>query len=548
MGIKTLYLKIAKRFSQECFTFDVPERVDDYIIEFTAYGVADELGDMFEVLSEDEFDDLVIDTVVDDLIKQVALIKPHKSLYIATDGVAPRCKMQLQRERRHKRIFERECEKRFCSNYKEKWNTIRKLWVGSPFKNKLDKAVKDAIVAGKFSRERLKIYFSPSTRDGEGEHKMINFLKTRPNTNRICVGSEDGDLFPLLFSVLGSKQYITLERGVSENDSTMISPEFDGKERVFININSLFQKIRMSMRLRSSITTDRFINDYIFLLSMNGNDFVKPLPFARTSFKGVDFNILDSYKNTINRSGVSLLNTSYQGGKLRIKVTEYVLKNIFADLADIEEKCMLKKHEIVKTRAREPTDGKSEENTLLHTPINNPVHPLYSEYGNRFDGIDYTQSYSVWRDQYYKVNFNCGKVADDFLADVCEDYLESLLFTQYYYMNSVPNWRWKRRYDASPLPSDIHYVLQKKLVKINKITFEETKPHKWYEQAAMTIPKHFYDSLLKKFHSLPTEFEDFFVDNIELNIVNNKKLIYADVNLPWIDDDVFMKRVNELIE
>jgi 5'-3' exonuclease len=279
---------------------------------------------------------------------------------------------------------------------------------------------------------------------------------------------------------------------------------------------------------------------------MNGNDFVKPLPFARASFRGVDYSILDSYRNNINRSGVSLLNTTYQNGKLRIKITESFLKNIFADLARIEGKCMLKKHEIIELRARESLDGKSEESILYHTPINNPLHPLYSEYGNHFNKIDYTKPYSVWKNQYYVENFGCTEVTQEFIIDVCRDYLESLLFTQYYYMNNVPHWRWKRKYNVAPLPSDIHYVLQRKFIKVNKITFEESQPLKWYEAIALAVPKHFYDSLPEQLQSLPTEFEEFFVDDVKINTLNNQKLIYADVDLPKIDDEVFLKRVNEL--
>ena len=195
---------------------------------------------------------------LDRIVKEVA--KPRELMYIAIDGVAPRAKLNQQRARRYRSAQEGEIEKtvydahqqsiendeadnrsgtltidggseggvrevepgRFAGKFETKQATEEKalspdgevmelfhsnfITPGSPFFQRctafLEEFLRDKLTNDP-DWKHLQIIFSGPNTPGEGEHKIMQFLreqKARPDYNpnlRHCIMGQDGDLIML---------------------------------------------------------------------------------------------------------------------------------------------------------------------------------------------------------------------------------------------------------------------------------------------------------------------------------------------------------------
>lgn len=139
------------------------------------------------------------------------IIKPEKVFFMAVDGVAPRAKMNQQRGRRFRSAKEAEDnirkaiekgqilpkEERFDSNC---------ITPGTPFMVRLHEQLKFFVnykISTDLAWQGLKIYLSGHETPGEGEHKIMEFIRSEkirpdydPNT-RHCLYGLDADLIML---------------------------------------------------------------------------------------------------------------------------------------------------------------------------------------------------------------------------------------------------------------------------------------------------------------------------------------------------------------
>lgn len=77
----------------------------------------------FKTIKEDETE-LICKNVFFKIDEYVNVIKPTQNLFIAFDGVAPVAKLDQQRERRHKSLFQTKISRSIYKNTKvDPWNT-----------------------------------------------------------------------------------------------------------------------------------------------------------------------------------------------------------------------------------------------------------------------------------------------------------------------------------------------------------------------------------------------------------------------------------------
>jgi 5'-3' exoribonuclease 2 len=128
----------------------------------------------------------------------VNMVRPRKLLMIAVDGVAPRAKMNQQRSRRFRSAQEAaekdaeaaEFHRRMVANGErvEDGQKLKKTWdsnsitPGTPFMDLLAASLR-YWVSYKLSTdpawEKLKVVISDATVPGEGEHKIMNFVRSQ---------------------------------------------------------------------------------------------------------------------------------------------------------------------------------------------------------------------------------------------------------------------------------------------------------------------------------------------------------------------------------
>lgn len=172
-----------------------------------------------ELLEQPPSEEVMFECIFDYIDRLFYLVRPRKLLFLAIDGVAPRAKMNQQRSRRFKSAaeadFEAETYEKVAAEFakknikvppkEERWDS-NVITPGTPFMHELSKRIV------KFIDDRRRIYdswarihiiYSDGNTPGEGEHKIMNFIRNQrhspdydPNTRHVLHGM-DADLIML---------------------------------------------------------------------------------------------------------------------------------------------------------------------------------------------------------------------------------------------------------------------------------------------------------------------------------------------------------------
>ncbi|KAI9041135.1 5'-3' exoribonuclease 2 [Aspergillus affinis] len=279
----------------------------------------------------------------------VNMVRPRKLLMIAMDGVAPRAKMNEQRGRRFRsaREYKENSKKKEdlqkllakqqgkkISDEVIKEQVIQKTWdsnvitPGTPFMDILAASLRYWI-AYKLntdpSWEKMKIIISDATVPGEGEHKIMEFVRSQraspehnPNTRHVMYGL-DADLIMLglathephfrilredvfhqeskpqtcgLCGQAGHKAEKCVGRAMKDNG------ELDEKQNetrpkpfIWLHVSVLRDYLTVELHVPQQpfpFDLERALDDWIFMCFFVGNDFLRQLPCLDVRENGVD--------------------------------------------------------------------------------------------------------------------------------------------------------------------------------------------------------------------------------------------------------------------
>ncbi|CAC35856.3 5'-3' exoribonuclease 1 [Caenorhabditis elegans] len=234
------------------------------------------------------------------------LIRPQKVFFMAVDGVAPRAKMNQQRARRfmsartaHTQLAKAlengeimPSEARFDSNC---------ITPGTYFMTRLHQKLDDWIKTKSATDSRWqgrKIILSGHNVPGEGEHKIMDFIRTEragssydPNT-RHCMYGLDADLIMLgivshepHFSLLREEVTFNTRPRKNDNKATKKPKRTDSDVKKFhlLHLSLLreylaweFADVKDSLPFEYEM--ERIVDDWILLGLLVGNDFLPHLP------------------------------------------------------------------------------------------------------------------------------------------------------------------------------------------------------------------------------------------------------------------------------
>ncbi|EAW07457.1 5'-_3' exoribonculease Dhp1 [Aspergillus clavatus NRRL 1] len=278
----------------------------------------------------------------------VNMVRPRKVLMIAVDGVAPRAKMNQQRARR----FRSAQEAREADEKKEEFRkmlakqngnkadqelheeVIQKTWdsnvitPGTPFMDILAASLRYWI-AYKLNTdpawEKLKIIISDATVPGEGEHKIMEFVRSQraapehdPNTRHVIYGL-DADLIMLglathepHFRVLREDVFFQESRPRTCNlcgqpghkaeecrgQAKEKNGEFDEKQKgsslkpfIWLHVSVLREYLAAELYVPQQpfpFDLERALDDWVFMCFFVGNDFLPHLPSLDIRENGID--------------------------------------------------------------------------------------------------------------------------------------------------------------------------------------------------------------------------------------------------------------------
>ncbi|KAJ2450211.1 exonuclease II Exo2 [Coemansia sp. RSA 2336] len=208
---------------------------------------------------------------IDDIVKQV---QPQQLLFLSIDGVPPRLKERLQRERRARpqpAAPETWTDPAFSAYF---------VTPGTKWMRQLESRICEYITEKRRNDHvwrNLQVVFSGCRDPGEGEQKIIEFIRQRrKQQHRHIVWSNDADTVLLALSAHASSVTIVSER-LRGSSSTYSIVDVDELRQL------IFQRYAPQTEPSALQDIERIVDDLVFMTFFVGNDFVPPLSPAGTS-------------------------------------------------------------------------------------------------------------------------------------------------------------------------------------------------------------------------------------------------------------------------
>ena len=390
-------------------------------------------------------EDEMITKILSDITKLIEYTGVKKLVYIAIDGIAPKGKMKQQRQRRFKSALER----KYSSD--NSWNT-NAISPGTYFMSKLNEALNAFIKTLK-----IKTILSDSDERGEGEHKILHYIKTNDLNNKICIYGLDADL--IMLSLVSGKEDIVLLR-----ERTEYNIEKTENDYIYLKIDPLKDHIIQSLDIQGS-NKEQIINDYIFICFLLGNDFMNHVPSLNLRYGGHDL-LLRIYSELQKRyQGYFQLIDHKQPDLLHMTFFKEFIQEI-----SLKEKETMRKIFLIRDRQSKK--------------IHNEYHNDFQIFKNQVkDNLSLEDIYKFQRDslsdkdhpgngkkmiENLPILYSFGERKEynemKYSDKLCKDYMKSLLWTTHYYFDKCCDWRFSTEYNEAPLTEHLfRYITDHKV-------------------------------------------------------------------------------------
>lgn len=452
---------------------------------------------------------------------------PSKLLYISIDGVAPRAKMEQQRKRRYRSYKEKQMKNAIYNKYGENiymtWDSTA-ITPGTIFMTKLSQYLQKNMCA--LLDNKAHIILSDTCRPGEGEHKIVQYIKNNCSDEDIhSIYGLDADLI-MLALCLDSKVYLLREAvqfGKIDTETLLFMsiPEF--KEALFSEISRNIDCTDFELDKQS------LINDYVFLCFLIGNDFLPKMITLDIDHNSIT-DLINIYINLLNIRKKYLVQNLIINYSFLQQILSCLYNKEDKYLAEIQRKYTNKK---VYSNNRYSSQCEKEIENLKYYPITNKISPFrYSDEG--------------WRESYYKYYFNIIKVnsSKENISQICSTYVEGLQWNVKYYFDKCPSWKWFYPYRAAPILRDLCQYFNNRIYEVD---FGISEPYNPIEQLCLVIPKYSSHLLPENISKLlmsdnPT-IALYYPDKYNLDLLNNYWFHECDPILPILNDGEVLDEV-----
>ena len=476
MGIPSYFSHIAKNHTdiiQKLCKFK--KNIDNLYLDSNSI-----IYDCFRILSKDyekykndmDFETKLNNAVCLKIDEYINHICPTKRVFIAFDGVAPVAKLEQQRNRRYK--------SNLLANIRKQLGDEEKMWdktaitPGTAFMTNLNNYIKKYYLNQEKKYKLDKFIISGSDENGEGEHKLFQYIRENKNyhskTVTIIYGL-DADLIMLCLNHLPISKQIYLYRETPEFAKSL-NRDLEPNQSYLMHIPSLAERIVFEMNGHRSANTRQQVNrlyDYIFLCFFLGNDFLPHFPSVNIRNSGIHI-MMSAYQNTIGKTNYNLTDGKKIYWKNVKKLVEYLSKQEYNNI--IDEYTKREKYE-KRHIAANTLDEKMDK--LMTIPQKNRelekfINPRAKD----------------WETRYYKALFDID-ITNEWRQKICVNYLEGLEWTLFYYNSNCRDWRWSYNYHYPPLWTDLlKYVPNWETIMIEKNNNVSVSP---LVQLSYVLPK-----------------------------------------------------------
>jgi 5'-3' exonuclease len=539
---------------------------------------------------------------------------PTNLIYVAVDGPAPRAKMMQQRYRRCKSIKDNqmrsEIKQRHDVDDGNFWSNTS-LTPGTNLMAKIKKRLEEFLSSKKSEWQttlsspydsKLDIVFSSAQAAGEGEHKIMHYIKANSGTETETEGSEssstipydanlvvyglDADIFFLTMALERPHIHLMRERrefrarhlnqdGFAycsiDNLKDVIVDLMIEKSNGDIDMNKILDKTIISstdaIKIEKNIKK-QMIRDFIFICYLLGNDFLPHIPS------------LDIY------DGGLLELVSHYGKLYRdIEVGKYpqiiVLPSkgesegatINMDTFNILLQHMAKKeHERLYRMVKKWRRGKYAPSSMTAYELDVWKWENLADLDRRYevDPVRLGEGKDAKNGNHYKARYYVHHFKSYFPATsddtdetkiiaarlmkcrpvICQEYLNGLRWVAKYYFTGIPSWNWHYPYHHAPLLSDLSFCLDRGIMK--QTTFDvKSKPLLPLTQLISVIPPYSRFLLPKAFRSLLDpggDLAQYCPDEFNIDYLYCHREYLGVPLLPNIPEDTIQTIVNDRIK
>lgn len=468
------------------------------------------------------------------MIKNIVIIvNPKKVLYIAIDGPAPLAKQAQQRQRRFVSALESSSTDPLTG-----WESTC-ITPGTIFMFELTKYMHYMIrkemssSSGKGLWAKLDVLFSPPTVPGEGEHKIMDYMRSLDEIKAKemvhCMFGPDGDLIMLTLAAHLPKMYLfrsdqyqpgfydLLDMGMVRNSLHIVLKQ----QNLITSSPSIFKNARVPQKKSTDSTNrllDDIVNDFVLLGFFVGNDFLPKLQMFTYLEDGLAL-VLSLYEKYTS-SGVA-------NSFLTLDNNMFFDKGIFPQIVkDMASRELLYLQNQASITFDDPCFI---DNTLLN---------------NIKGGVLVFPSFR--RDYYAKSDIvDPGDMENPSgeVRQMCLEYLKCIAWVFKYYVEGIPSWsHYYARYYA-PLMTDLSHVLDTLTAEeiLELKTFDIGEPSLPFVQLLSIIAPKNVALLPKPFHRLMLSNESplvqagYYPETFDIDYEGKTKKHMGVALLPFID-------------
>ncbi len=501
------------------------------------------------------------------------IVKPQKLLYMAIDGVAPRAKMNQQRSRRFssakdaKALRERLVEEGQPVLDEGEIFDSNCITPGTEFLAKVSKYLQ-YYICKKVNEDphwsRLKIIFSGHDVPGEGEHKIMQYIRDEryagrlpPNT-RHCMYGQDADL--IMLGLISHEPHFVLLREVinfgsfasrqSKNAVKVVVKNTGGAVFQLLHLSILREYIylEMSHGIRntnfqpSPTCLERWIDDFVFLTFLIGNDFLPHMPSLDIGEHAIPL-LLDAYRSCWpNWGGEYLTKNGAIDSADRLEEYLYIIGSMEDEIFTKREE----KEASFRKRSRGRQGGLNASEVLLSEEAlyEQEAEKQYryeaalSERGCKPPPPPSSSTESVQKDfkgRYYYEKFGILPADTGMHNHLQMCYLEGLQWCMAYYYKGCISWSWFFPFHYVPLISDLKGLAKH----LAQVKFTLGAPFQPFEQLLSCLPPLSSWCLPKCYVKLMTSpdspIHEFYPEDIAIDPNGKRNPWEFVVLLPFID-------------
>ncbi|KAJ1797659.1 exonuclease II Exo2 [Coemansia sp. RSA 2399] len=206
----------------------------------------------------------------------VRLVKPQHTLYLAIDGVPPRIKERLQRERR---------ERRMVHHSHDKFNTYA-ITPGTRWMRQVEQHLAEFIERKRRSDAEwwgLRVVLSGYGDPGEGEQKIMDYLSQiqgAENQGVHYVWSNDADTVLLSLGTHVRNIVLVNDRNMDSGRGFLAVTDIDRLT------DSLVDRYKPTGACSTESARRRLVDDLVFMSFFAGNDFLPPISLVTGAADG----------------------------------------------------------------------------------------------------------------------------------------------------------------------------------------------------------------------------------------------------------------------